>query len=59
VIRQPPLPIDSSGHWFTMQIGMTLGFVTSWAGQPLALAQRREGADDDRGRGADTGSDLR
>jgi hypothetical protein len=23
-------PIDSAGHWFTMQIGMTLGFVTSW-----------------------------
>jgi len=23
-------PIDSSSHWFLMQIGMTLGFVTSW-----------------------------
>src|SRR5947208_530498 len=23
-------PIDSSGHWFLMQIGMMLGFVTSW-----------------------------
>jgi Domain of unknown function (DUF4396) len=23
-------PIDSSSHWFTMQIGMILGFVTSW-----------------------------
>lgn len=23
-------PIDSAGHWFTMQIGMTLGFLTSW-----------------------------
>jgi hypothetical protein len=22
--------IDSSGHWFTMQIGMVLGFLTSW-----------------------------
>jgi len=23
-------PIDSSSHWFLMQIGMMLGFVTSW-----------------------------
>src|SRR5207253_104852 len=23
-------PIDSSSHWFLMQIGMLLGFVTSW-----------------------------
>ena len=23
-------PIDSSGHWFLMQLGMILGFVTSW-----------------------------
>jgi Domain of unknown function (DUF4396) len=23
-------PIDSSSHWFVMQIGMTLGFLTSW-----------------------------
>ena len=23
-------PIDSSSHWFIMQIGMILGFVTSW-----------------------------
>ena len=30
VIWQPPLPIDSSGHWFMMQIGMMLGFLTSW-----------------------------
>ncbi len=30
VIWQPPLPIDSSSHWFMMQIGMTLGFLTSW-----------------------------
>jgi hypothetical protein len=30
VIWQPALPIDSSGHWFMMQVGMTLGFVTSW-----------------------------
>ena len=30
VIWTPPLPIDSSSHWFMMQIGMILGFVTSW-----------------------------
>ena len=30
VIWKPPLPIDSSSHWFMMQIGMMLGFVTSW-----------------------------
>jgi uncharacterized protein DUF4396 len=30
VIWQPPLRIDSSSHWFMMQIGMTLGFLTSW-----------------------------
>ena len=30
VIWQPPLPIDSSSYWFMMQIGMTLGFLTSW-----------------------------
>jgi hypothetical protein len=23
-------PIDSSSHWFLMQIGMMRGFVTSW-----------------------------
>jgi Domain of unknown function (DUF4396) len=23
-------PIDNSGHWFIMQIGMTVGFLTSW-----------------------------
>jgi hypothetical protein len=23
-------PIDSSGHWLMMQVGMTLGFLTSW-----------------------------
>ena len=27
--RSPP-PIDSSSHWFLMQIGMILGFSTSW-----------------------------
>jgi hypothetical protein len=30
VIWQPPLPIDSAGHWFMMQVGMCLGFLTSW-----------------------------
>jgi hypothetical protein len=30
VIWDPPLPLDSSGHWFMMQIGMLLGFLTSW-----------------------------
>jgi hypothetical protein len=30
VIWEPPLPIDSSSHWFMMQIGMMMGFVTSW-----------------------------
>ncbi len=30
VIWKPPLPIDSSSQWFMMQIGMVLGFVTSW-----------------------------
>ncbi len=30
VIWQPPLPIDSSGDWLMMQVGMILGFLTSW-----------------------------
>ena len=30
VIWQPGLPIDSSSHWFMMQIGMMIGFLTSW-----------------------------
>jgi Domain of unknown function (DUF4396) len=30
VIWKPPLAIDSSSHWFMMQIGMMLGFLTSW-----------------------------
>ena len=30
VIWQPTLPIDSSSFWFMMQIGMILGFITSW-----------------------------
>jgi Domain of unknown function (DUF4396) len=25
-----PPPIDSSSHWFLMQIGMIVGFATSW-----------------------------
>src|SRR5207237_10289662 len=29
-IWKSPPPIDSSSHWFLMQIGMMLGFVTSW-----------------------------
>jgi hypothetical protein len=29
VIWQPPLPIDSSSQWFMMQVGMSIGFVTS------------------------------
>ena len=30
VIWKPELPIDSSSQWFMMQIGMIMGFVTSW-----------------------------
>jgi Domain of unknown function (DUF4396) len=30
LIWQPSPPIDSSSHWFMMQVGMTLGFLTSW-----------------------------
>jgi hypothetical protein len=30
VLFAPPLPIDTSGHWFMMQIGMILGFATAW-----------------------------
>lgn len=30
VIWTPPLPTDSSSWWFMMQIGMMLGFLTSW-----------------------------
>ena len=29
-IWKAPPPIDSSSHWFLMQIGMILGFATSW-----------------------------
>ena len=30
VIWQPSLPTDSSSWWFMMQIGMMVGFLTSW-----------------------------
>ncbi|HET8893660.1 MAG TPA: DUF4396 domain-containing protein [Gaiellaceae bacterium] len=30
VLWRPALPIDSSTYWFMMQIGMLLGFLTSW-----------------------------
>lgn len=30
VIWQPPLPIDSSAHWWMMQVGMILGYLTTW-----------------------------
>jgi len=42
-IWESPPPIDSSSHWFLMQIGMILGFATSW---PVAAA-RHQGADCD------------
>lgn len=30
VLFQPPLRIDTSGHWFMMQVGMIVGFLTAW-----------------------------
>jgi hypothetical protein len=30
VLFQPPLRIDSSGHWWMMQVGMVLGYLTAW-----------------------------
>jgi NADH:ubiquinone oxidoreductase subunit 5 (subunit L)/multisubunit Na+/H+ antiporter MnhA subunit len=30
VLWQPPLPVDTSVHWFMMQIGMIVGFFTAW-----------------------------
>jgi hypothetical protein len=30
ILWSPPLPTDSSSWWFMMQIGMILGFLTSW-----------------------------
>jgi hypothetical protein len=30
VLWTPPLPIDSSAHWWMMQVGMVVGFVTAY-----------------------------
>ena len=30
VLFQPPLKVDTSTHWFMMQIGMIVGFLTAW-----------------------------
>jgi Domain of unknown function (DUF4396) len=30
VLFQPPLAIDTSGHWLMMQLGMVAGFGTAW-----------------------------
>ena len=30
VLFQPPLKIDTAGHWFMMQIGMIVGYFTAW-----------------------------
>ena len=30
VIWRPPLEVDTSGHWFMMQIGMIVGYFTAW-----------------------------
>jgi hypothetical protein len=30
VLWQPPLQIDSAAHWWMMQVGMVVGFVTAW-----------------------------
>jgi hypothetical protein len=30
VLFRPPLKIDTSGHWFMMQVGMIAGFLTAW-----------------------------
>ncbi|HET9093259.1 MAG TPA: DUF4396 domain-containing protein [Acidimicrobiales bacterium] len=30
VIWQPSLPIDSSAHWWMMQVGMVVGYGTAW-----------------------------
>lgn len=30
VIWQPPLAVDTPEHWFMMQVGMIIGFFTSW-----------------------------
>jgi hypothetical protein len=30
VLFQPPLKVDTSGHWFMMQVGMIVGYFTAW-----------------------------
>ena len=30
LLFRPPLEVDTSGHWFMMQIGMIVGFFTAW-----------------------------
>ena len=30
VLFQPPLKVDTSGHWFMMQLGMIVGYFTAW-----------------------------
>ena len=30
VLFRPPLAIDTSSHWFMMQVGMIAGFLTAW-----------------------------
>jgi hypothetical protein len=30
VLFQPPLKVDTSSHWFMMQIGMIIGYFTAW-----------------------------
>ena len=30
VIWQPALKVDTSGHWFMMQVGMIVGYFTAW-----------------------------
>jgi Domain of unknown function (DUF4396) len=30
VLFQPPLKVDTATHWFMMQVGMIVGYVTAW-----------------------------
>ena len=30
VLFQPPVKVDTSGHWFMMQVGMIVGYFTAW-----------------------------
>jgi hypothetical protein len=30
VLFQPPLKVDTSAHWFMMQVGMIVGYATAW-----------------------------